>query len=270
MGLLLVGCAPAPPVAEVSAQVVAPVEDSAVPSWPDPDAPLHHPVLEASPEFAPRGVFLVAGHGAPGNAGNTGCACQIEQDTNLATTAHLAATLGATGLFAVTQARTGTARPSYRARLRHLQRAGSEVMLELHTDSRGWDFLPTRQLPDGTWCYRSDDDPGFAILVRDQGPAAEVAERLALARALATSLAEVGLPPYHGLDYGRLYDLDPTPGVFLDRRGLFMLRKATVPAVIIETHNALDSRESARWTEEATLDAFSRAVAAGLLVYFEG
>jgi N-acetylmuramoyl-L-alanine amidase len=43
-----------------------------------------------------------------------------------------------------------------------------------------------------------------------------------------------------------------------------MLRRPQVPSVIIETHNAPDEREVARWDETRTLDAFADAVRAGV------
>ena len=38
-----------------------------------------------------------------------------------------------------------------------------------------------------------------------------------------------------------------------------------MPAVIVETHHSLDVEESARWREDATLESFAAALAAGLV-----
>jgi len=78
-------------------------------------------------------------------------------------------------------------------------------------------------------------------------------------------MAGAGFLPYGGADYAGLYDLDPVPGVFLDRRVLYMLRRPTMPSVILETHHGLDAEERARWEEERTREAFADAVAAALL-----
>jgi len=58
--------------------------------------------------------------------------------------------------------------------------------------------------------------------------------------------------------------------VFVDRRTplrrrVFLLRAPRMPSIIIETHHALDYRESARWAEPRTHDAFAAAVAAALV-----
>jgi N-acetylmuramoyl-L-alanine amidase len=67
-----------------------------------------------------------------------------------------------------------------------------------------------------------------------------------------------------------LYDGDPEqPGVFVDRHEpgyrIMMLRRPRIPSVIIETHHALDFEEVERWKEPRTLEAFSAAVAQGLV-----
>ena len=82
--------------------------------------------------------------------------------------------------------------------------------------------------------------------------------------ATAESLAEAGFLPYPGCHYGGLYDQEGTAGVFIDRRGLMMLRRPTVPSIIIETHNAKDFEESLRWREERTAEAFAMAMADAL------
>ena len=65
------------------------------------------------------------------------------------------------------------------------------------------------------------------------------------------------------------YDADPTPGVFVDRHAaaqrIFVLRRPSMPSVILETHNALEPREAERWSELATIDAAADALAGALV-----
>jgi N-acetylmuramoyl-L-alanine amidase len=82
-------------------------------------------------------------------------------------------------------------------------------------------------------------------------------------------MEEAGFMPYRGAAYSGLYEPDAAqPGVFVDRhppdQRIFVLRRPSMPSVLIETHHALDAREAARWTEPATLDAFAAAATAAL------
>jgi len=256
----LLGCAP--PAADVSWTRPPPTPVD-TPVWPAPGAP-----LTILPERAPRNerrltVFLVAGHGNGDKQGNTGVHGQIEATVALQTVSALAERLESLDRFDVILGRQGDARPSYPERLEHAERVGADVFIELHTDSRG-DTWAWADLPDGE-AYRAEGDAGFAVLFNEGselGP-----KRRALARATANALSEAGFPAYPGCHYGGLYDPDSTPGVFIDRRGLMMLRRPTAPSIIIETHNAKDFDESLRWREEATLDAFSSGIADALLRY---
>lgn len=245
-----------------------PPADPDLPLWPEQQATFIHPVLDVPEAFGTPGVFVVGGHGAPGNVGNLGCVCQLEQDFTLDASLDLATRLSTMGVFDVTMGRDTEETPSYPRRLRRLARSGAGAMLELHSDSRGGDVFAVNVSEDGQWCLQADDDPGLAILVSDDGPDTLNQLRLALARRLAEALHETGFLMYDGARYGTLYEADTTPGVFLDRRGLMMLRRPTIPSVLIETHNAKDRSEVDRWSEGRTRDAFGRAVALGLLRYF--
>lgn len=260
--LALLGCAPPPSSLPSSDPGGSP------PRWPEAGAPFHHPVLEVPEGFGTHSVFVVAGHGAGSNVGNLGCGCVREEAFTLDAASDLAARLQITGLFEITEARRDALRPSYPARLRHLTRSGAEVLIELHSDSRASREGIASGSVGGEACLCTDVDPGLSVLVSDEGGPALSARRLELARHIADALGRVGFPLYDGSRYGDLYDADTTPGVFLDRRGLMMLRRPTVPSIIIETHNALDPLEAARWREPRTRDAFARAVIEALLGYF--
>ncbi len=238
-------------------------------AWPSPDVVFVPPDIVVPEGFGQRSVFVTAGHGTGRNVGNTGCRCQLEQDFTLRASHDLAEQLRGLGLFDVTEARTGKQRPSYRSRLRHLKRSGADVMVELHSDYRGGDhYRVTGQHESGEWCYATTDTPGLAVLVSDEGPDALREGRITLARAVAGALWEAGFAYFDGYQYGEQYDGDTMPGVYLDRRGLMMLRRPEVPSILIETHNALDPNEVARWDEPRTQDLFFRAVTKGLVDYF--
>jgi N-acetylmuramoyl-L-alanine amidase len=234
--------------------------------WPEPGAPLVHPVLEVPPGFATPTVFVVGGHGAPGNRGNVGAWCTREEDFTLDAADDLADLLQATGRFDVVRGRSGAERPTYPERLARLATSPATALIELHSDARGA-ASAHRTTPDGETCWRNDLDAGFTVLVSDEGPAGLVSSRLALARAIAIAMANAGFPVWPG-DYEAEYAADEVAGVWRDRRGLAMLRRPGVPSVIIETHNARDGRESLRWEEDRTRHAFGRAVIAALLAYY--
>jgi N-acetylmuramoyl-L-alanine amidase len=223
--------------------------------WPNPGAPLHPVALSAPRNLPDTTVFVVGGH-ANGRTkkGNTGVHGQIEADVNLWTAEQLVKRLEATGWFRVVMGRTGEQRPSYGARIRHAERVGADVFIELHTDARGhlipWAYTPNE------WVYRADGAFGFSVLYNEGssiGP-----ERRRLAQHVGAQLSRIGLPPFP--EYGNAYDNDAVPGVCIDRRGLMMLRRPSIPSIIIETHNAKDFEESLRWRETATLDAFASAL----------
>jgi N-acetylmuramoyl-L-alanine amidase len=226
-------------------------------------------VIEVPEDHVRQKVFVVAGHGTRTNEGNLGAWCTREQDFTLRAASNLARMLDATGQFDAIEARTGDQRPSYSARLRHLERVGATAMIELHSDARADRMRPHAISMDGETCWRDDGEPGFTILVADREGTAELIEdRLALARALGRALADAGFTPWVGDNYQGLYEADEVPGVWRDRRRLFMLREPGVPSVLIETHNGKDGRETLRWEEPATHDAFGRAVLSGLLSFY--
>ena len=137
-------------------------------------------------------------------------------------------------------------------------------MISLHSDSRaglGW-----AQATSG--CWQTFGAAGMAILYSDEGESSLVEARRKLARAIATRMASVGFQMYSGTDYSGLYDPDDVAGVFVDRhepaQRIRLLRRPKVPSVIIETHDSHDVEEAERWEEEATVQAFAGALAAGI------
>ena len=237
-------------------------------SWPSAAAHLAAPRLVFPANFGVRRVYVDAGHGAPGNPGNTSCFCVAEEDFTLFAAGELAERLEATGHFLVLQSRDGTEPVSYRDRVDEAAQWGADAFVSLHSDVRSradrWSPRP------GASCPVSYAAPGFSVIYSDDGRADLVLARRRLARATSARLAATGLLPYGGAGYAPLYDADPgQAGVFIDRhppgQRIFVLYRPTMPAILIETHHALDPREATRWGDDATLDAFAAATGAALV-----
>ncbi len=236
--------------------------------WPSAKAPLTVTRVEFPRGFGRQRIYLDAGHGAPGNEGNASVTCEPEEAYTLRVAGELARRLEATGHFRVKLSRAGKQRPSYQERLAEAERWGAALFVSLHSDARGegvaWRPVPERE------CARNDTAPGYSVLYADDTAEPLLSRRLRLARALARRMEGAGFFPYGGEDYVGLYAPDAEqPGTFVSRhapgRRIFVLRKPSMPSVIIETHHAWDFEEEARWREPRTLEAFSAAVAQGLV-----
>ncbi len=268
IGLLLLSCQPdTPPAVDLAA--VAPELSVSLdyPRWPEPGSRLTPPAVTFPPDFGVRRVFLDPGHGVGRNSGNTSAYCESEADVMLALAGPLAAALEATEHFTVRQSRRPGQEVEYRDRMQAAADDGAEVFISLHSDSRG-ELYPWEPEP-GKVCYRSFDTPGFSVLWSDEGPLAD--SRQALARQLSMALTAAGFQPYDGGQYGG-YDPDAVPGVFVDRhrprRRIMLLRRPTMPSVIIETHHAMDPASAARFRESEVQAALHAAVIAGLVAFF--
>jgi N-acetylmuramoyl-L-alanine amidase len=240
---------------------------AAAPLWPAAASPLTAPVPTFRPGSGAIRLMIDPGHGAPNNPGNTGSLCVEEQDSMLFVAVALADRLEAGGHVAVRLTRDGGRPVTYAARLAEAAAWRADAFVSLHSDVRGhterWSPAPGRD------CPYALDAPGFSVLYSDEGAPGLTARRLALGRAVARRMGEAGFLAYDGAAYTGLYAPDPfASGLFVDRhtpdQRIFVLRRAAMPSVLIETHNALDPREADRWTDPETLDAFAAAVAAAL------
>jgi N-acetylmuramoyl-L-alanine amidase len=243
-------------------------ESAVLPAWPAPGAPLTVQPLTVPKGYRKKRIYLDAGHGYRGNRGNSSVTCEDEADFTLRVAEELARRLEATGRFKIRLSRTAGQQVSYRTRISEAESWGADAFVSLHSDARGeafwWEAAP------GQRCLRQDSTPGFSVLWADDTADPLKTRRVMLARALAGRIGQAGFLPYNGVDYVNLYDGDPEqPGVFVDRHEpgyrIMMLRRPRIPSVIIETHHALDFEEAERWKEPRTLEAFSAAVAQGLV-----
>lgn len=261
--------APVVAVLVVASVIVALRRRAASTRWPSPSARLELAQVEG--DFPRRKIALDPGHGANGNKGNTSSRCEAEQDFTLALAREVATRLEATGRFTVQLTRDGDGPVEYAARVDRAKQWGADVFVSLHSDVRG---------PVSTWtapgssraCPYAPGRFGTSVLFSDEGALELASERRALADATARSLATAGFPAYGGDVYGGLYEAIGAPGVFVDRHAqeqrIFVLRRTTMPAILVETHNATDPIEAERWTETRTREAFAAALARGLATFF--
>jgi N-acetylmuramoyl-L-alanine amidase len=233
-----------------------------------PNAPLAKLEL---PKAARRYRILVdAGHGAPGNDGNTSLHCEKERDVMREVAFGLATRLSLMGPFEVRLAREGDAQPTYAARKKLAEDWPADAVVSLHSDVRG-EAKPW--IEQDCTSVRDDTRPGFSVLWSSEGAPELAAKRRALAWSMTDALTQAGFPPYLGDEYAGLYVTETGhKGSFMNdetsARRIWFLRSLGVPTIIIETHHALDYEEVARWREMRTRNLFAVAVAKGLLDYF--
>jgi N-acetylmuramoyl-L-alanine amidase len=266
-------CSDAPGApASASASAIAAASGSAAVAFPDVTTPDPGAVVEV-PDFVPAPgrrlrVLIDAGHGAEKNPGNTSTFGVAEEDFTIDLALDLEAALVATGAFEVRQSRPPGKLVPYAARIAAAASMGADAFVSLHSDVRGavrpWSPVP------GLETRASLDAPGFSVLFSDEGGAALAEARRQLAVSIAGELSAAGFFPYGGQEYEGLYAGEPSAaGAFVDRhenaKRIMVLRRTAMPAVIVETHNALDPREAARWDEEHTRQAFAIALARGLV-----
>lgn len=217
------------------------------PTWPDEGATLTVPQLVFDESGGVKRVYLDAGHGAAGNTGNLGVLGIDEQDFTLSLAQDVAAILTETGHFEIRVCREKGEVVPYAKRIMDAEQWRADVFVSLHSD------------------VRSPEGIGYSVLWSDEGDEAIAEARLALARAMAQQLAALSLPAYGGEEYADSYAGGNVPGVFVDRheegKRIFVLRKPTMPSIIVETHNAKSEDEARRWQEPAVRRAFAHALA---------
>lgn len=248
-----------PPAAALTDPTPAP------PIWPAAGSPL---TLLPRPESAPNPPFrlyLDAGHGEPGNSGNTSAACESEQDVMLELADDLAQRMANNPAFELRRSRGPSTKPEYSTRIAEAEAWPADLILSLHSDARAGDAQSRSE----QGCEQSTNSAGFSVLWGDEVPHNAVPAladtRRRYGSQLALAMTAAGFLPHSGSDYVGLYLPDSTtPGLFLDahrpKQKIRMLRRPRVPSIILETHNARDADEVMRWRETGTRAAFASAV----------
>lgn len=224
------------------------------------------------PGFGRRTIYLDAGHGAAKNPGNSSCYCVAEQDFTRSLSLDVGQWLEDTGYFHVVQSRPDERPVAYADRVAAAAASGADAFVSLHSDVRGEgkSWSPSS----GVECLRNLDAPGFVVLYSDEGPASLVEARRGLALDVSARLGEAGFLPYTST-YEGLYAIDAEdPSVLVDRHApdkrIFVLRSTKMPAILIETHHALDPREARLWNEASTRRAFAAVLAQALVDAMSG
>lgn len=229
------------------------------PTWPAAGAPLL--VLPPVPAGArPVRLVIDAGHGAPGNSGTTSVRCEAEADFTRRVQDEVVARLSTAPELEVRPGRPSVALLDYGSRIAAFNAWPADAVVSLHSDARAADGP---LVDPGTGCWSSTGASGFTILFSDEDPPDLAQAHRRLAEAVAAEMVNAGFAPYAAGYSEELYG-SVGAGVYVDRhpvgKRIRMLRGTKVPTVIVETHQASDAEESARWTEPATLDAFAAAI----------
>ncbi len=207
-------------------------------------------------------IFIDPGHGVGANKGAITISCLPEQTITLNLSKKLAEALQKSGKANALLARTKPEGPSYKARIKAAQKAHAALLLSVHIDSRG--PVSNKKTAEGKTCPHGQGHRGFAVLYSTEGSKAMNAQRLRWARRIASALKAAGLPAYDGADYKGLYTHGPEAGLFIDGRGLMMLRRPSMPSVILEVYHALDPAEYAQWQKPATIERWLEAMVTAL------
>jgi N-acetylmuramoyl-L-alanine amidase len=212
----------------------------------------------------PLRVFIDAGHGTDSNRGTHLQSGEWEDEATLRIGRVLAEELGRQRGFSPRLSRTTTPGPSYEARKTAATAWAADALISLHVDARV--FAPD----DGRVCPSGEKTKGFLVIYSDWGDAALVRGRRRLARLVARSLQAAGFPAYDGRPCLRGYVPDGRPGVLIERRVLFILRRPAMPSIIVETHDGEDAAEVEAWRLPDTVNTFAKAMRAALVAYAAG
>lgn len=212
-------------------------------------------------------VLLDAGHGAPSNSGNISSFCVAEEDFTRLLAYDVYDLWADTRLIDPELTRQDAGLVPYADRVAQLERLGADFFISFHSDVRakGWQW----RAPPEVHCLAELEHPGYVVIYADEGAADLVSRRKQLALAISRRMKQAGFLPYLG-GYAGLYQASAEDeAVIVDRheptKRIYLLRATTVPAVLIETHNALDFREARAWEEESTRRAFAFAVGQAVL-----
>ena len=211
------------------------------------------------PHVEPR-IFLDPGHGAEGNPGNTNSGCDSEEDVMLALAQVVKERLVERGAEVLLSREPGRL-VSYDDRLSAAADWKADVFVSLHSDVRA---VAEQE------CPSLDGREGFSILWGSDAEDSELPKaRKRLAQRLGQRMTSAGFVPFRGDTYGGIYAEDAqVPGVFLDthkpHQRIKVLRRASMPSVIVETHHAWVADEVALWEQPVVILAFADALYQGV------
>ena len=146
--------------APVAAPEPAPKEAPPPPVWPAAGAPLTRLPAPAW-DGPPLRVVVDAGHGAPGNLGNTGFRCEREADFTRRAQDAVLARLGSWAALSLRAGRPTEALVPYDDRIAAFHAWDADAVLSLHSDTRAGDGWT---LSEETGCYAGTGAPGFSVL----------------------------------------------------------------------------------------------------------
>lgn len=132
-------------------------------------------------------IVIDAGHGAAGNHGTEDAFCEHEEEHTKRTQDAVAAWLAQQPGVEVKRTRTTDAPVSYAARMKQMNAWRADAVIAVHSDARAADEW-WRDAETG--CWRSRGGNGFAVLYSDEGDAAIVKKRRALAATRSRALRE--------------------------------------------------------------------------------
>jgi N-acetylmuramoyl-L-alanine amidase len=226
-------------------------------------------LLAAALAAAPGAALVAvdAGHG-PGAPGATSARGVPERVLNLAVGARLVAALEREGLRAVLLDEPGDLGPAERAAL--AGRLGAAALVSVHHDSVQPRYLATWQV-DGVERAYSDRFRGFSVFYSGAGARPEESLRLALR--LGDALLRLGLAPT--LHHAEPIDGEGRPLVDARRGvyrydGLAVLRRAEMPAVLVECGVMVHRDEELALRDPAHQERVARALAAALAAEIRG
>jgi N-acetylmuramoyl-L-alanine amidase len=220
----------------------------------------------ADPAFT---LAIDIGH-TPGKPGAISARGQPEYGFNQAMATHLLARIRKTDRLHAFIINPGGAEISLNARSRAAAAAGADLLLSIHHDSLQPHYLQTWQYQGLSHRY-SDRFQGYSLFLSHKNP--RFKQGLRFATLLGTQLLDAGLRPT--LHHAEAIKGENRP--LLDRRrgiyrfdNLVVLKKSTMPAVLLECGVILNRAEEAQVNTPAYREQVADALIAALEQYIDG
>src|SRR5262249_52593605 len=118
-------------------RTAAGAEQASGSAWPSSAAGLHGTVVSLPDGFGTPRLYLDAGHGAPGNAGNVSSFCVDEEAFTLRVAEEVRDRLERLRHFELRVSRDGDDKVGYVDRLADARAWGADALVSIHSDVRG-------------------------------------------------------------------------------------------------------------------------------------